>query len=182
MQKSTFQGSTPRQRIIQVIRLLQCFWNQKWQRMKMQQWKKKDKTFEADDLHVSVQHLFSLFESLKWGRLRSEVLLQERNSLQVLFDYRVHNHLEHDLDVGGVCGCGEVVVDEFAGRGIERDERGSNEAGRRIHIAVCTWGREMILYLCKSTNALMWTHSMHKLQLKYRSVYLSSTVKYIWHY
>lgn len=45
--------------------------------------------------------------------------LQERHGLQVLFDYRVHDHLEDNLDVGGV-GCrGEVVVDEFVRRGVE---------------------------------------------------------------
>lgn len=54
--------------------------------------------------------------------------LQERNGLQVLFDYRVHYHLEDDLDVRGVSRCGEVVVDEFAGRGVERDKGGSDEA------------------------------------------------------
>lgn len=45
--------------------------------------------------------------------------LQERHSLQVLFDYRVHDHLEDNLDVGGVGCCGEVVVDEFVRGGVE---------------------------------------------------------------
>lgn len=68
--------------------------------------------------------------------------LQERHGLQVLFDYRVHNHLEDHLDVGGVGRCGEVVVDEFAGRAVERDEGGGDEAGGRVHIAVCAWRRD----------------------------------------
>lgn len=45
--------------------------------------------------------------------------LQERHGLQVLFDYRVHDHLEDNLDVGGVGCCGEVVVDEFVRGGVE---------------------------------------------------------------
>lgn len=67
--------------------------------------------------------------------------LQERHGLEVLFDDRVHNHLEDHLDVGGVGGRGEVVVDEFAGRGVERDKGGGDEAGGRVHVAVCTWRR-----------------------------------------
>lgn len=71
-----------------------------------------------------------------WQRRRP---LQQGHGLQVLFDYGVHHHLEHHLDVGGVRGCGEVVVDEFTGGGVERDEGGGHEVGRRVHVAVCTW-------------------------------------------
>lgn len=46
-------------------------------------------------------------------------LSQQRHSLQVLLDDGVHDHLEDHLDVGGVGGCGEVVVDEFSGRGVQ---------------------------------------------------------------
>lgn len=65
--------------------------------------------------------------------------LQKRHGLQVLFDYRVHDHLEDNLDVGGVGCCGEVVVDEFVRGGVERDKGGGDEADGRVHIAVCTW-------------------------------------------
>lgn len=84
--------------------------------------------------------------------------LQERHSLQVLFDYRVHNHLEDNLDVGGVGRSGEVVVDEFAGSSVERDEGGGDEAGRRIHIAVCTWRDEEGKRLYSETSGIWPFH------------------------
>lgn len=77
-----------------------------------------------------------IFASFQKRRIQ---LLQERHGLQILFDYRVHDHLEDDLDVAGVRGRGEVVVDELAGRSVERDEGGDDEACRRVHVAVCTW-------------------------------------------
>lgn len=64
--------------------------------------------------------------------------LEEGHSFQVLFNDHVHNHLKHDLDVGGV-GCrGEVVVDELLGVVVERDESVDDEACGRIDIAVHT--------------------------------------------
>lgn len=35
-----------------------------------------------------------------------------------------------------------MVVDEFVGGGVERDEGGHDEAGRRIRVAVRTWRRD----------------------------------------
>lgn len=34
-----------------------------------------------------------------------------------------------------------MVVDEFVGGGVERDEGGGNEAGGRVHVAVGAWRR-----------------------------------------
>lgn len=83
-------------------------------------------------------YIFPFFKAKQrnWQQRRA---LQQGHGLQVLFDYGVHHHLEHHLDVGGVRGCGEVVVDEFTGGGVERDEGGGHEVGRGVHVAVCTW-------------------------------------------
>lgn len=55
--------------------------------------------------------------------------LQERHGLQILFDDGVHDHLEDHLDVRGVGGSGEVVVDELVGRCVECHEGVGEEAG-----------------------------------------------------
>lgn len=72
------------------------------------------------------------------GRQRS-CDLQERHRLQVLLDDRLHDNLEHHLDVGRVGGRGEVVVDEFVGSGAERHEGCGDEASGRVHVAIGTW-------------------------------------------
>lgn len=61
-----------------------------------------------------MRDMISLFQYLKCDKVLTQS--QERHGLQVLFDYCLHNHLEDNLDVGGVGGRSEVVVDEFAGR------------------------------------------------------------------
>lgn len=88
------------------------------------------------------KNIFLFSTQSKWQRRQR---LQQRHGLQVLFDYGVHHHLEHHLDVGGVRGCGEVVVDEFTGGVVERDEGGGHEVGRGVHVAVCTWRKRQHL-------------------------------------
>lgn len=63
---------------------------------------------------------------------------EQRHGLQVLLDDGVHDDLENDLHVGGVGGCGEVVVDQLAGRGVQRHEHGGDEPGASVHITVGT--------------------------------------------
>ena len=41
-------------------------------------------------------------------------LSQELSSSQVLTYYGVHHHLEHNLYIAGVCGCGEVRIQDAA--------------------------------------------------------------------
>lgn len=86
-------------------------------------------------------HVAILFQSFKMSSEVPDLCrhLQQRHGLQVLFDYHVHDHLEDHLDAGGVGRCGEVVVDELAGCAVERDEGGGDEAGGRVHIAVCAF-------------------------------------------
>ena len=57
-------------------------------------------------------------DSSACGGLDLRWQLQKQHCIQVLFDYRVHYHLEDDLDVGGVRRRGEVVVDEFTVQGV----------------------------------------------------------------
>ena len=40
---------------------------------------------------------------------------EQRDGLQILLDDGVHDDLKDDLDVGGVSGGGEVMVDQPAG-------------------------------------------------------------------
>lgn len=61
---------------------------------------------------------------------------EQGHGLQVLLDDGVHDDLENDLHVGGVGGCGEVVVDQFAGGGVERHEHRGDEPGASVHITV----------------------------------------------
>lgn len=71
--------------------------------------------------------------------LKEEWSSEQRHGLQVLLDDCVHNHLENYLNVGGVCCCGEVVVDEFAGRRVETHKHCGDEPGGSIHVTVSSF-------------------------------------------
>ena len=133
-------------------------WNEASQRMKCtkEHHKLPDCSSRAKPKHQRFDERIFMFSSipflclvrlLKWNvqtRLSGDVRWrsQKWHCLQVLFDNCVHDHLKDDLDVGGVRRRGEVVVDELAGRGVERNKGGGDKAGGRIHVAVCAWKRE----------------------------------------
>lgn len=80
--------------------------------------------------------------------LKEEWFSEQRHGLQVLLDDGVHDDLENYLNVGGVSRCGEVVVDEFTGRRVERHKHWGDEPGSSIHVTVssCEQKQELSLF------------------------------------
>lgn len=54
------------------------------------------------------------------------------------------------------------MVDELAGRFVERDEGGGDEAGGRIHIAVRSWKKNRAV---RRADESLANHMLHELQI-----------------
>lgn len=65
--------------------------------------------------------------------------LQEICCFQIVSEDCVHEDLEHNLDVGGVCSCGEVRVDNLGWTGDLHKKQVLDVPGSSINILVWTW-------------------------------------------
>ena len=72
------------------------------------------------------------------------LLSQYRSGLEVFFENRVHNNLEDDLHVTGICGSGEVRIDHLPRGQVLVLEQVLDVAGRTVNILVTTCMRKKI--------------------------------------
>ena len=84
-----------------------------------------------------MHHLRKASDRRGWGRR----ILQEIGHLQVFPNDGVQDHLEDNLDVGGVCCRGEVWVDDFALVQVVFHKLRLDKAGSKINQDQCTGER-----------------------------------------